>query len=62
MKKIYNSPVTKSIVLYETDDILLSVSGRSSLDSTEWGGETNGEVTDADARGLSSKSLWDTEW
>lgn len=64
MKKIYNSPVTKTVVLGHADAILVSVSGRNNgLDDTEFDGLTgDGGITGADAKGLSSKNLWDTEW
>ena len=63
MKKTYINPTIVTVQLRGRDAILTSVSGFATLDDTSWGGNTSGNsITNADVKGITSKSVWDEEW
>ena len=63
MKKTYNKPTSRCIVLDGMGAVLQAVSGSDSLTGTTFGGTTlDNSVLDSDIKGIDNKSLWDSEW
>ena len=62
MKKIYNQPACIVVTFGSRDALLQSVSAQSTLGVTFRGTTSGNDVTDADVKGVTDKSLWDNEW
>ena len=65
MKKIYNQP-TCLVVEISSCNVLITISGESTLNDTSYGGNAStaagGPITSGDVKGMTDVNLWDSEW
>lgn len=60
MKKTYMKPEMLAVVLFQEDNLLLTVSG--DLGGAEEGGGQISEIKELGNNGSTGKSIWDEEW